>query len=276
MNKNKSTKPLSITIISASVILGLLIFFVSSGVIDKNNSLTSINTLSSSKIIDTSSDKIKLLYKYVNYREKGDAVPKLKKEQSTTVESFSNYEKYYYALQFVKANDLELIGEDTYSLSLKKVSDYMKKFFGNDIKYSTNCEFEYTFDFLVNNKNIALITYDKSNNKFIIKFRGLYDQVKVIDYYYSKIESAYLKPDNSIEIDEKVIYVDTSVGTSLYNISVYKDYFHTMLIESKNNISLNNEIINIDRYGEKTAVIKYIFNKGKDENYYFKSSIINN
>ena len=61
-------------------------------------------------------------------------------------------------------------------------------------------------------------------------------------------------------------------------ISIYKDYQHTMLIDSKTNITkekLPTTEISIDEYLSNASTITYKFNSA-NQTYYFESSIISN
>ena len=78
---------------------------------------------------------------------------------------------------------------------------------------------------------------------------------------------------------EKVLYTElVNKGGNVYDVNIYKDYQHTMLLETKTNLTeeqLKENPIKFEDYGEKVTTINYLF-KLSSTNYYFYSSTINN
>ena len=74
------------------------------------------------------------------------------------------------------------------------------------------------------------------------------------------------------------IFLAIAKKNGLYTISIYKDYQHTMLIDSKTNITkekLPTTEISIDEYLSNASTITYKFNSA-NQTYYFESSTISN
>ena len=236
--------------------------------------------------LDTKDENVQILYNYVTYGINNIRNDKFIKEQNTSIDSFTNYEKFYYALLFAEVDDFEETGRTDsqgnkiYNISDAKVKNYMERFFGPNIDYSRTSEVTYTFNFSMNGKNIGTMKHNDSLSGFDTVFTktSVREQQNYIKPFYTKLSSASSKSDGTLEINEKIIYTDTKEENGLYTISIYKDYQHTMLIDSKTNITkekLPTTEISIDEYLSNASTITYKFNSA-NQTYYFESSTISN
>lgn len=282
--QNNRKIPLIIVIV-LSIVIGLSVFFISNLIFgDKKKD----NTPSVSTNIDLEDENVKILYDYVTYGVRNKRYEKFIKEQSVKLEDFNNYEKFYYALQFAEPEDFANIGkvnengQKIYNISSAKVKQYMQRFFGPEVTYSTNSKITYPFNFKINNLNVGILTYAIENEGFNTVFVSLEDDIisnNIIEPYYTKLTNATKKSDGSLELNEKIIYTELiNKENNTFDINIYKDYQHTILLESKLNLTeldLKNNPINIEDYQEKAATISYLF-KLSSTNYYFDSSKISN
>lgn len=249
-----------IIIIVISLLIGFTVYFLSSKVLgnNKNNSNNSSNNSSSISIDDNLVDE---LYSYVSRKSN----LKFIREPNLLVDNFTNKEKYYYALQFVEAKDLEVDSKEdnSYILSSDKVKEYMTKFFGSGVTYSKNITMDYDFDFYVSTYNIANVSYNQNKNNYSVVFSG--NSLDNGVNYHKELVKASKGADGSIILIENVLFTSVS-DNGLVNI--YKDYDKTMLIAS-----VDYDSFDADKYLDKGSTITYTF-KNDNGNYYFYSSKI--
>ncbi len=283
--QKKPNKKLSLVIIIIlSIIMGLTVFLVSNTIFGEKKREDIITDTK----MDLEDENVKILYQYVKYGTRNTRNDKFIKEQNVKLEDFNNYEKFYYALQFAEPEDFANIGkvnengQKIYNISSAKVKQYMQRFFGPEVTYSTNSKITYPFNFKINNLNVGVLTYAIENEGFNTVFVSLEDDIisnNIIEPYYTKLTNATKKSDGSLELNEKIIYTELiNKENNTFDINIYKDYQHTILLESKLNLTeldLKNNPINIEDYQEKAATISYLF-KLSSTNYYFDSSKISN
>lgn len=281
IRNSNSIVPIIIVIVIA-IAIGLTVFFISNAILNPSKKDAEQTTTTK---LDLKDDNVEILYSYMTYGTNNARYQKFIKEQNVTADSFSNYDKFYYALMFVEASDLvdtnktDASGNKIYNIPESKIKTYMKRFFGPNINYSTATEITYTFNFSSNGKNIAIITYDATTQCFNIVFTATSQQEAshVVEPYYSKLTDAYQTSDGTLTLKEKIIYTDTQANADgTYNIIIYKDYNHTEQIDIKQNYSqelLKTNPISIDDYSNKASTITYTF-KTYNNTYYFDSSII--
>lgn len=283
--QKKPNKKLSLVIIIIlSIIMGLTVFLVSNTIFGEKKREDKITDTK----MDLEDENVKILYQYVKYGTRNTRNDKFIKEQNVKLEDFNNYEKFYYALQFAEPEDFANIGkvnengQKIYNISSAKVKQYMQRFFGPEVTYSTNSKITYPFNFKINNLNVGILTYAIENEGFNTVFVSLEDDIisnNIIEPYYTKLTNATKKSDGSLELNEKIIYTELiNKENNTFDINIYKDYQHTILLESKLNLTeldLKNNPINIEDYQEKAATISYLF-KLSSTNYYFDSSKISN
>jgi len=280
--KKKSEKLMIIILVVISLLSGLTVFLISNALFGKKDEPVEIDNK-----VDINDSNVQILYSYVSYEDKNQKNEKFIKEQSVTLNSFSNSEKFYYALQFVQPDDLSFTGELTeekqkiYLLPDKKVKTYMQRYFGPQVTYKADDTITYTFDFKINNKNIGVLNYSDADRGFKIYFTGLEeknDNADLVQPYYSELVSAERKEDNSLELTEKVIYTEVKEENGIYEVDIYKDYQKKRIIEKKTNLTLDElkkEPISIEKYKATAATVTYLF-KVYNNSYYFYSSTISN
>lgn len=241
--------------------------------------------------IPITNESVKILYENVTYGVRGSRNDKFLKEQSVTINSFSNYEKFYYALQYSVPGDLyqtntnDSKGNKIYRLPTSKIDMYMKNFFGPNVTYTFENSLNYTFLYSIDGHNVGRMTYNSINNAYDIVFDSYLDNEKkdnLVDEYYTKLYKAYVLEDNTLKIEEKVIFTSlTSVNNGYnkgeyYSLAIYKDNGHSNLIEQKANMT-KDEIkalsLNVDNYINKAATVSYYF-KVNGNSYYFDHSTI--
>ena len=284
VSEESSNSPVPIIIIIViSLVIGLLVFFVS-------NALFGRKVIPAEPPKDTevslTDENVKILYDYVTYGPKNVRSDKFLKEQSVNLNSFTNQEKFYYALQFAQVEDFTATGEvdennlKIYRIPSNKIKNYMERFFGSKVTYATNSVITYPFSFRINNKNVGVMTYSVEKDGYNTVFTGLEEDVvsdKVVEPYYTKLVKAIKNgKDGSLELQEKVIYTDVQENNGVYTIGIYQDYQHTVLLETKQNLTaeqLKQNPITIDSYQEKASTVKYLF-KLNNTIYYFDSSTI--
>ena len=239
--------------------------------------------------IPITNESVKILYDNVTYGVRGSRNDKFLKEKTVTINSFSNYEKFYYALQYSLPGDLyntnqkDTAGNTIYRLPTTKIDEYMKEFFGPNVTYTFENSLSYTFLYSVEGKNVGRMTYNQLNNAYDIIFDSFQDNVKndnLVNDYYTKLYKAYVLEDNTLQIDEKVIFTtlthNTNYNGDYYSLAIYKDNAHTNLIEQKGNMTID-EIkslnLSVDYYINKAATVSYYF-KVSGNSYYFDHSTI--
>lgn len=285
-NTEKKPKKISIiVIVVVSLVIGLTVFFVSNAIFGGPNKKKDTPAVSSAVSIED--DNVKILYDYVTYGIRGTRNDKFIKEQSVKLEDFSNYEKFYYALQFAQVEDFASTGQvnaakqKVYNISSAKIKNYMQRFFGSKVNFSTSSVITYPFSFRINNLNVGTLTYAVERDGYDTVFTKLEENITsnaLVEPYYTELVSANKKSDGSLELTEKIIYTSTVKRNNVYDIYIYKDYQHTMLLETKTNLTeeaLKEKPISVNDYKEKAATITYQFNLGPS-NYYFYSSTITN
>ena len=280
-----------IIIIVASLFFGLSAFLVSYIFLgDKNEEEVPITTTT----LNINDEEVVELYKMVTYGDRGVRNEKFIKEDRVSLDSFSNYEKFYYALQFAQVADFSnsgntaANGKKIYTISNDKVKQYMNRFFGKKITYSTEGVNTMTFDFMIENSNVGTMSYDIDRDSFATTFSGVNKDFSfngLVLPYYTELVSAVSKSDGTMELKEKIIYtsiVQNKDGygrvMDSYNVNVYKDFAKTMLIESKTNLTsstLKQYPISLANYDDSASTITYTFKK-QSSGYYFENSVINN
>lgn len=281
----KNTKLPIIIVIVISIVIGLTVFLVSNTLFGAKKKNPDTPAVSSNVGLDD--ENVKILYDYVTYGVRNQRNEKFIKEQSVKLENFSNYEKFYYALQFAQVEDFANTGQindqkqKIYNISSSKIKTYMQRFFGNEVTYSTSSVINYPFSFRINGQNVGTLTYAVERDGFDTVFPSFSDNVvsnNVVEPYYTELVGATKKSDGSLELTEKIIYTSVNKRDNVYDVNVYKDYQKTMLLEQKTNLTeeaLKEKPIAARDYGEKAATITYVF-KLNSTNYYFYSSKITN
>ena len=289
-SKKTSNLPLIIVIV-VSIIIGLLVFFVSNAMFGKKETKP---TQPTSQKLDLSESNVVILYDYVKYGTRNTRGEKFIKEKNVTLQSFTNEEKFYYALQFADAGDFSPTGkinenkQKEYLISNSKIKQYMQRFFGPTVTYTTDDEIKYPFVFKTSTTNeeviyIATMKYSEIDDGFITTFELEKEEKKdttneeIVKPYYASLVSATKEVDGSYTLEEKIVYTKTEKNEdNTYNVSIYKDYDKTSLIETKNNQTtemLKASPITIDKYKSTASTITYKFKLSSNTLYFYSSEI---
>ena len=270
VKKNKNDKLPLIIIIAVALVSGLVVFFITNALFGKKEPPK--EEAPKAQVLSLTEDNVQILYNYVTYGVKNTRGDKFLKEKNVTLDSFTNEEKFYYALQFADVEDFEATGKlnennkKTYLISNSKIRSYMQRFFGTTVTYTTDDVIKYPFSFRINGQNVGIMTYSEVDEGFITVFDG-YEQDEestgLIEPYYTSLVKAVKELDGSYTLVEKVIYTKVEKqDDNTYNISIYKDYENTQLLETKTNVSeddLKDEVISIEKYKDNASTITYRF-----------------
>ena len=290
--KKKSQLPDNVKlvlIIVVSLLVGVGVFVASNTIFGKkDDDQLPITTTT----LSTNDKTVLELYEMVNYGDRGVRTEKFMKEEKVDLNSFNNSEKFYYAMQFATMADfsnsgnVDASGKKIYTISNDKVNQYMTRFFGPKVTYSTDGANTITFDFTIENSNVGTMIYDLNRDAFATTFSGVnndYVNNSNIKPFYSKIAAAASRSDGTLEIKERIIYTtlvqNKDVNGNLidnYSLSIFRDYNKTMLIETRNNLSANTVsqyALSLDDYASQSSVITYKFKK-QSSGYYFVGSMV--
>ena len=272
-----------IIVIIVSIIVGLGVFFLSNNLFGPKKPVKKVETRQK---LSLKEQNVNILYSYVTYGTRNTRGEKFLKENKVTLDSFTNEEKFYYALQFVDDTDFESTGkvneqnQKIYNIPDSKVKEYMVRFFGNKVTYSKEDTIKYPFSFRINGQNVGIMNYSRRDRGYNTVFDGYEEDLpeeEGIKPYYTELTGAYKELDGTYTLEEKIIYTEIIKNEdNTYTLSIYKDYDHKNILETKNNLTeedLKSEKIDIERYKTKAATITYRF--GLNNNVlYFESSTI--
>lgn len=263
------------------IVLGLSVYFISSLFFKGDNKNETAVGISDTLSIDD--PEVESIYDLVTYGRDNNTLNKYLKEQSVTLKDFSNYEKFYYALSLLKEKELkEIKNSDTttqkqYYISDADMDQLMKSYFGDKVEYLKQGTLPIILSpgFDAGNTlslkyNISKERYETTLSKTDVATAGL------IPVAFYGLESATRSDDGMITLVERVVYITSSVNNNLVSYQVYRDYNHTMLIDSQTNIALEEyqkEPLSIDNYMEKANIITYKFKENNGEYYFYQSKI---
>lgn len=283
VNEHKANKKVVITIVIViSIVFGLLVFFISNAILggkDKDKD-PKVDTQ-----VSLTDENVQILYKYVAYKDGGQGNDLFLKETMVDSSKFTDQDKMYYALRFVEPEDLLYSGKKTkekqkiYTLSITKIRANLLRFFGNEVSFTPVDKITYKFSFTINNLGVATLTYSDAEQIYNVVFDKEKEETEeLVKPYYTELTSATKKHEGTLILNEKVIYTTSGKENTNYRINIYKDYGHTTLIETKQNITaddLKANPISIDNYVDRAATISYTFKVNSiNNNYYFDSSSI--
>ena len=299
-----------IIIAVVSIVIGLTVFFIVNHFFG-----TKTTEVPAPEQVDVSltDENVQILYQYVSFGTKGIRNDKFVREKMVNLSSFSNEEKYYYALQFADSDDFEFTGDYTekkkkiYGFSLNRMKEYMVRYFGPEVSFSTEGTYSHPFSFTINGQNIGFLSYSNENDEYKVYFDGFQDLDKkegedssddedndatttdvetgeetkttnkvYVDPFYTKLVSATKLKDNTLILKEKVVYVKEESNGGNYTLYITRDFDNNNLIETKPNLSeaeLQTMNIDINNYIDSAATVTYTF-KVNDGVYYFYSSEI--
>ena len=276
-----------IIIVVFSLLVFLLVFFILNSILNpKTKAKTTKTDVVTSEKKSLTESNVKILYDYVTYSATGGVRYDIfVKNKKVTLGTFSEEEKYYYALQYVQVNDFSYTGKldsnnnKIYTISNRKIKKYMEYFFGKGIKYSTDVNIKYPFTFSINDKNVGIMKYNSETDSFdtiFVKDEGIKEEY-IVEPYLGKLVEAYKEPDGGYRLVEKLIYVYVKKQENgKYEVTISKDYERNDIIESsidQTEDDLKN--IKIDKYINKAATITYNFKIKETSNilYFYSSEI---
>lgn len=277
--RSQRTKAIIIVVV-ISLIIGLTTFLVSNSIFNKKEPVEENNST-----ISVDDENVKILYNYVTYGTKGQRNDKFVRNTPVNLSSFTNEEKFYYALKFADPDDLEFTGEvneqkqKVYNISDRNLKKYMQQFFGPQVTYSDSIELSYPFTFTINSMNVGNIKYNPTRGGFDVVFTSFYDEEKekpLVDDVYGELVDAKEDQNGNIILQEKIIYTKlTKTAEGVYTLEVYKDGNYEILLERRTNQTeeqLSSTPIDISKY-TNTSIIEYTF-ATYNSTYYFQSSNI--
>ena len=278
-----------IIVILLSLAVGLIIFYISNPFFNEPQEGPYVQEL------QLTDNNVRILYKYVTSSVDGNRNDVFVMNDSITKENMPNEDKLYYALQFASPEDFVSTGKrdkennQIFNISDKKIDEYMKRFFGNNITYSKVKKMDYTLSFSEEVKYVASLTYSYENKGYdtiLIKYSDEEDdndkkdekeEIKVKPFY-TKLVKANLFEDQTIELQEKVIYTKVSKEKDLYTIKVYGDLHYHNLIDTRNNLTesqMQNSIFNLNEYMNEASTVNYTFKTENDKYYFYSSNVTN-
>ena len=272
-----------IIIIAAALICGLLFFFVSNALFGKKTTKEEPRTEVS---LDLNDENVKILYSYVTYGTGKRRNDKFIKEKQVTLGTFTDEEKLYYALQFVKAKDLLFTGEynddhkKIYNLSDETIRNYMQRFFGESPFYTALEKYTYRFkNVSYGGQSVATLTPStKAAGGYDLVFDGeeVEEKDELMDPFYASLVAAYQEANGAYRLEEKIVYTQLVKNGSSYNVYIYRDFEKTQLIEAKTNQTEDMILANpvsIKDYLEDASTITYHFGLFNNTLYFESSEI---
>lgn len=275
-----------VMVILLSIAVGLIIFYITNPMFNKTEDPPFTEKL------DLSDENVKILYDYVTYSRDGNRNDVFVTNDTVTKDNMPNKDKLFYALQFANPDDFKSTGKrdknnnQIFNISDKRIDEYMKMFFGSEVSYSKEKKFNYPLYFGDEYKYIGTLTYSYENNGYDTILTKAdeekeQEQASEKDYvkpFYSKLVSAIKYEDQTLELQEKVIYTKVTKNDDLYTIDVYGDYHYNNLLEKRKNLTfsqMKNSVFDLNEYIETAATITYTF-KTENNKYYFYSSVNTN
>lgn len=274
-----------IIIVGLALIAFIVVFLILNSIFNpktKNIPKTNVETSEKKSLTDSN---VKILYGYVTYSTSGPRYNIFVKNKKVTLDTFTEEEKYYYALQYVQVEDFAFTGKldennnKIYTISNRKIKKYMEYFFGKGVKYSTDLTIKYPFSFSINDKNVGVMKYNSETASFdtiFIKDEDLKEEY-VVEPYLGKLVEAYKEKDGGYRLVEKLVYVYVKQqADGKYEVTISKDYEHKNIIEtSVDQTEEDIKNIKIDKYIDKAATITYNFKIKETSNilYFYSSEI---
>ena len=280
-SSKKEKNPTTIIAIVA-ITVGLIVFLVMNAFFGKKEVPVEVPTDTK---LSLSEENVQILYSYVTYGVKNKRYDKFLVENVVTLDSFSNQEKFYYALQFAEAEDFEATGKlnaankKIYTISDVQVKNYMQRFFGGKVSYTYTDTFAYPFSFRINGQNVGTMTPNERGDGMSVVFDGYEPDVEeaAVEPYYADLVEAYKQSDGTYRLVEKAVYTKVDAkGNGYFDVSIYRDPAHTLLIETKQNQNeaiMKANPISAATYSDKAATITYHFGLYNSMLYFDKSEI---
>ena len=279
----KKKIPSIVIIVICALIVGLIVFLICNSIFNpKDKNKPKEKEVETSEKLSLNENNVKILYQYVTYGTTGIRNDKFVKESKVDIKSFTNEEKYYYALMFAEVDDFSFTGRldsdknKIYSISSRKIKKYMERFFGKNVSYSTDIALNYPFTFSINGQNIGIMKYNEEESGYDTILKGISQEKEyIVEPYYGKLTDAYKEKDGSYRLVEKVLYIDlVKNDNNKYDVTIYKDYEHTDVIDTlKDQEETDLLNIKLSDYVKKGATVTYIFKVNGNVLYFDSSSI---
>lgn len=279
-DKKSLVAPIIIVILLA-VAIGLIIFYITNPLFNEPQEGPYVQEL------QLTDNNVRILYNYVSYSVDGNRNDVFVMNSSVTKENMPSKDKLYYALQFASPEDFVSTGKrdddnnQIFNISDNKVDSYMKRFFGNSVTYSKVKKMDYTLNFSEEHKYIGTLTYSYDNKGYdtiLNKIDEEDDEEEYVKPFYGKLVKASLFEDQTMELQEKVIYTKVLEDDDLYTIKVYGDLHYHNLIETRNNLTksqLKNSVFNMNEYMNEASTVTYTFKTENDKYYFYGSNLTN-
>lgn len=270
-----------IIVVLLSLAIGLIIFYITNPIFNEEPEGPFVQEL------QLTDNNVRILYKYVSYSVDGTRNDVFVMNNSVTKENMPSKDKLYYALQFASPEDFVSTGKrdddnnQIFNISDKKIDEYMERFFGNSITYSKVKKMDYTLNFSDDHKYVGTLTYSNENKGYDTVLHKVEEDEEEKEYvkpFYGKLVKAQLFEDQTLELQEKVIYTKVKEKNDLYTIEVYGDVHYHKLIETRSNLTesqVKKSVYNMNEYLNEASTVTYTF-KPEDGKYYFYSSILTN
>lgn len=265
-----------------SIALGIVVFIVSDNILNSTKKKPDDGYIGEQ--LPLTDENVQILYQYVTYGTEGTRNPKFAKEANVSISSFTDEEKLYYALQFVQVEDFEFTGEMTqdkkhkiYNIPLQKIDNYMKLYFGPNVKAQPVKSLKYPFTFFINKMNVGDLSFNQERNGYDATFTTSKDMTtkEPVEPVYGQLISAVQRQDGSVVLQERVVYTEMRTDDGGYAVNIYKDPEKKQLLETKNGLNdetLKSFTVNPNAY-QSTAIIEYTF-AVYNTTLYFQSSRI--
>lgn len=264
---------LQLVLVCTILILGsTIIYAFRSDLIPTKKDNTELETKEDSqkKLVDQ-------LYQYVTYGRDLQPMYYFFKNKEITSESFDNMEKVAYAFQLANKDEIMDFTEQGFTVNGDVYKKWIETIFGKDTLFDNSKPLTlYTNDLLKN--SIVNIEYNKEKDQYIVTRENGFvsDKDDKISNFYAKFNKYDINnDDNTITIEEKVIFTGKKWNNDniISNIKVYRDIYHTKLIdEIKNPTQEQIQKFDINDYLKDANTITYTFKMDEDNNYYFYSS----
>lgn len=277
-DKKSLIAPIIIVILLA-ISIGLIIFYITNPIFNKPQEGPFVQEL------QLTDNNVRILYDYVSYSVDGNRNDVFVMNSSVTKDNMPSKDKLYYALQFTSPEDFVSTGKrdddnnQIFNISDNKVDAYMKRFFGNNVTYSKVKKMDYTLNFSEEHKYVGTLTYSYDNKGYdTILNKVEEDEKEYVKPFYGKLVKASLFEDQSMELQEKVIYTKVIEKDDLYTIKVYGDLHYHNLIETRNNLTesqLKSSVFNMNEYVNEASTVTYTFKTENDKYYFYSSNLTN-
>lgn len=297
-NKKNLIAPIIIVVLLALAV-GLIIFYITNPLFNEPQEGPFVQD------VELTDGNVRILYDYVSYTADEVRNDVFVTNDLVTKDSMSDKDKLYFALQFASPEDFistgkrDKLNNQIFNISDKKIDAYMKRFFGSEIKYSNVKQYEYTLNFTEEVKYVASLSYSYENQGYdtILKkietekedknskddkdtSKDKEEEEKVyVKPFYTKLVKANLYEDQTLELQERIIYTEVSEKNDLYTIKVFGDIRHQNLIETRNNLTesqMKNSVFNLNEYMNDAATVTYTFKTEQNKYYFYSSTVTNN